>query len=119
MRQAGRYMQEYREVRDLIRAELSNGGAARSVRSTHCEIVAHIDRPARKVYTIGGNVNQSLTARKLNLRADMKLSASHGPCGGPGYWTLPGQKPRTMGAPVRDSGCTLNDRKWFVLLQLR
>ena len=30
---------------------------------------------ARKMYTIGGNVNQAVTARKLNLRRDLKFSA--------------------------------------------
>jgi hypothetical protein len=72
---------------------------------------------ARKMYTIGGNVNQAVTARKLNLRRDLKFSASQGEhCGGAGHWTLPqaaGDKP---GDPDK---CSLNDKKWFVLLQLR
>ncbi len=29
---------------------------------------------ARKMYTIGGNVNQAVTARKLNLRRDLRFS---------------------------------------------
>ena len=55
-------------VRERIRAELAGGADARSVRRTHCDVVAHVDAPARKIYTIGGNVNQAVTARKLNLR---------------------------------------------------
>ena len=56
-------------VRERIRAELAGSTDARSVRRTHCEVVAHVDARARKMYTIGGNVNQAVTARKLNLAA--------------------------------------------------
>ena len=45
-------------VRERIRTELAGGTDARSIRRTHCDIVAHVDAPARKVYIIGGNVNQ-------------------------------------------------------------
>lgn len=107
-------------VRERIRAELSGSTGARSVRRTHCEVVAHIDAPARKVYTIGGNVNQAVTARKQNLRGDLKFSeAQKGRCGGPGHWTLPRPSAHPPSAPGHAHGCSLNDRKWFVLLQLR
>lgn len=103
------------KVRERIRAEIAGGGNARSVQRTHCEVIAHIDRPARKVVTIGGNVLQSVTARKLNLRRDLKVSAAQtGHCRN-GDWTLP--------EPVADrrarGKCSLNDQSWFVLLQLR
>jgi hypothetical protein len=102
-------------VRERIRAELAGRTDARSVRRTHCEVVAYIDAPARKIYTIGGNVNQAVTARKLNLRDDLKFSAvQKGNCGGPGHWTLP--QPSRRAQPAN---CSLNDEKWFVLLQLR
>ena len=85
-------------VRERIRAELAGGADARSVRRTHCEVVAHVDARARKVYTIGGNVNQAVTARKLNLKRGLKFSAAQkGHCGGAGHWTLPqaaGHTPR-------------------------
>ena len=108
-------------VRERIRAELGGGADARSIRRTHCEVVAHVDARARKLYTIGGNVNQAVSARKLNLRRGLKFSASQqkGHCGGPGQWTLP--QPST-GAPHtagHTGKCSLNDKKWFVLLQLR
>jgi hypothetical protein len=104
-------------VRERIREELGGGTGARSVRRTHCEVVAHVDRGARKVYTIGGNVNQAVSARKLNLRRDLKFSsAQKGHCGGAGHWTLPQPKGGSASASER---CSLNDRKWFVLLQLR
>jgi hypothetical protein len=103
-------------VRERIRTELNGSAAAHSVRRTHCEVVAHIDARAHKMYTIGGNVNQSVTARKLNLRRDLMFAtAQKGRCGGAGHWTLP---PPAGTAPVYDS-CSLNAKKWFVLLQLR
>jgi hypothetical protein len=105
-------------VRERIRAELTGDAAARSVRRTHCEVVAYIDAPARKMYTIGGNVNQAVTARKLNLRQrGLKFSAvQKDNCGGSGYWTLPQPSAHAPHAPDK---CSLNDKKWFVLLQLR
>jgi hypothetical protein len=116
-------------VRERIRADLSGGagGVARSIRRTHCEVVAHVDAQARKLYTIGGNVNQAVAARKLNLRADLKFSAAQkGRCGGAGHWTLPqGAVETPQGAapaPPASSPahkCSLNDKKWFVLLQVR
>jgi hypothetical protein len=104
-------------VRERIRLELAGGDGARSVRRTHCEVIAHVDVPARKMYTIGGNVNQAVSARKLNLRGNLKFSAEQkGRCGGAGHWTLP--QPSAHAANAADK-CSLNDRKWFVLLQLR
>jgi len=107
-------------VRERIRAELDGSVQARSVRRTHCEVVAHIDKAARKVYTIGGNVNQAVTARKMNLRRNLTFSASQkGDCGGPRHWSLPqpaGDPPHAPGLP---KNCSLNDKKWFVLLQLK
>jgi hypothetical protein len=107
-------------VRERIRAELDGSIEARSVRRTHCEIVAYIDAPARKMYVIGGNVLHAVTARKLNLQRNLKFSASQkGNCGSSEHWTLP----QPAGHPPRASGltekCSLNDKKWFVLLQLR
>ena len=105
-------------VRERIRGELGGDPAARSVRHTHCEVVAYIDAPARKMYAISGNVYQAVSARKLNLRGDLRFSpAQNGHCGGPGDWTLP---PPSFGSPPSHSKkCSLNDEKWFVLLQLR
>jgi hypothetical protein len=105
-------------VRERIRTELSGSADARSVRRTHCEVVASIDAGARKMYTIGGNVLQAVTARKLNLRGrGLTFSATQkGHCGSADRWTL--QK-APASAPYASSKCSLNDKKWFVLLQLR
>jgi len=107
-------------VRERIRAELDGSAQARSVRRTHCEVVAHVDKSAHKVYTIGGNVNQAVTARKMNLRRNLTFSASQkGNCGGPGHWSLPQPAGHPPLAPGLTKNCSLNDKKWFVLLQLR
>jgi hypothetical protein len=107
-------------VRERIRAEIDGPVEARTVRRTHCEVVAHVDRPAHKVYTIGGNVNQGVAARKMNLRRNLTFSPSQkGSCGGPGHWTLPQPAGQTSSESNPSRKCSLNDRKWFVLLQLR
>jgi hypothetical protein len=107
-------------VRERIRAELDGRVQARSVRRTHCEVVAYVDKAARKVYTIGGNVNQAVTARKMNLRQDLTFSVSQkGNCRGPSHWSLPQPAGHPPHAPGLSKNCSLNDKKWFVLLQLR
>jgi len=107
-------------VRERIRTELDGSVDARSIRRTHCEVVAYIDARARKAYTIGGNVNQAVTARKLNLRRDLKVSAAQkSSCGGSAQWTLPQPAAHPPGAPGHAEKCSLNDKKWFVLLQVR
>lgn len=109
-----------RSVRARIRAELGGSTVARTVRHTHCDVVAYVDAAARKLYAISGNVYQSVTARKLNLRSDLKFSpAQNGHCGGPGDWTLPAPSAGTPRAPRLTKNCSLNDKNWFVLLQVR
>lgn len=103
-------------VRERIREELGGNSDARSVRRTHCDVVAHIDAAAHKMYLISGNIYHAVTTRKLNLRRDLKFSsAQKGHCGGSNQWTLP-QAGAAADAPDE---CSLNDKKWFVLLQLR
>ena len=107
-------------VRERVRAELDGSLDARTIRRSHCEVVAHVDARARKVYTIGGNVNQAVTVRKLNLRHDLKVSSMQKTsCGGAGHWTLPSAATRASAAAGPAEKCSLNDKKWFVLLQVR
>jgi len=108
------------DTRERIRADLDRAADVRSVQQTHCEVVAHIDVQARKVYTIGGNANQSVAARKMNLRGrGLKFSATQGDHCRPGQWSLPLPLEKALRAGEAGKSCSLNDRKWFVLLQLR
>ena len=106
-------------VRERVRAELSGGAEARSVRRTHCEVVAFIDAQASKMYTIGGNVLRGVAARKLSLREpDLKFSATQpAHCSNPGHWTLPTSS--AAKTPDMTDKCSLDGYKWFVLLQMR
>ena len=106
-----------KDVRERIRQELDGKSETHSVRRTHCEVVARIDARARRMYTIGGNVAQSITARQLYLRRNLKFPAAQkGRCGGSNRWAL--ELPAAK-APRQPSKCSLNDKKWFVLLQVR
>jgi hypothetical protein len=68
------------------------------------------------MYVVGGNVQQSVTVKKLKLRRDLKFAENKNGCGD---WTLP---PPSKGTPVGAGlmqNCSLNEKKWFVLLQMR
>lgn len=108
------------DIREVIRGEVADNDAAHSVRRTHCDVVAAVDPAAQKLYVIGGNVEQAVTVKKLKLRRGLKLSSvRNGRCGGPGHWTLPRPSDAAAGDIPRGGGCSLNDSKWFVLLQMR
>jgi hypothetical protein len=103
-------------VRDIILDDAQAGRSETSISQNHCDVVVHIDRAALKVYVVGGNVQQSVTVKKLRLRRNMKLAENKSGCGD---WTLP---PPSAAVPVGPSGrenCSLNEKKWFVLLQMR
>jgi hypothetical protein len=107
-------------VRDRIVSEIEAAGDVQSVRTTHCDVVAHIDAAANKIYLIGGNVQNSVTVKKLNLlRRSLKLSKNQkGRCGA-GRWTLPAASPSAARELATAGNCSLTDKKWFVLLQVR
>jgi hypothetical protein len=107
-------------VRERVRAELDGSADARSVRRSHCEVVAYVDKGARKIYSIGGNVSQGVATRKLNLRRDGRISAAQkGSCNAGAQWALPQPLAQAAGGATPAETCSLNDRKWFVLLQMR
>ncbi|AMN40111.1 DUF2272 domain-containing protein [Rhodoplanes sp. Z2-YC6860] len=103
-------------VRNIILDDAQAGRFETSISHNHCDVVVHVDREARKVYVVGGNVQQSVTVKKLRLRRDMKLAENKSGCGD---WTLPPPSASVpVGPSVRDN-CSLNEKKWFVLLQMR
>jgi hypothetical protein len=106
-----------KDVRERIRQEIETKSETRSLRRAHCEVVARVDAKSRRMYTIGGNVAQSITARQLNLRRNLQFPATQkGYCGGANRWAL--ELP-SASAPRQPTKCSLNDKKWFVLLQVR
>jgi hypothetical protein len=79
---------------------------------SHCDVVTHVDNNTKKVYTVGGNVFQSVTQRRMNLAAKgLRFSMKQGEkdCA------------RQSGAAdaVEKEPCSMNDRDWFVILQMR
>jgi hypothetical protein len=100
-------------MRERILAELADPAGTRSVRKTHCEIVAYVDRRARKAYTIGGNVLEGVSVRTLPLRRNLRLAVHKAKCGAMAAPQTAADLPR-----LKDK-CALNDKKWLVLLQLR
>jgi hypothetical protein len=103
-------------VRDLMLAEAQSGKAETSISRNHCDVVVHIDRQAQKMYVVGGNVQQSVTVKKLRLRRDLKFAENKSRCSG---WTLPPPSASVPVGPSLRENCSLNERKWFVLLQMR
>lgn len=103
-------------VRDRILSEANSGRSETSVSRNHCDVVVHIDRKAQKMYVVGGNVQQSVTVKKLRLRRDLKFAENKNGCGD---WTLPPPSKGTPVGPGLMQGCSLNEKKWFVLLQMR
>jgi hypothetical protein len=77
---------------------------------SHCDIVTDVDVHARKVRVVGGNVQQSVALRSLNLNRRMLLSTNQGSpsCGEDSPTSAPATGP-----------CSLNAQPWFVLLQMR
>ncbi|WP_441252565.1 DUF2272 domain-containing protein [Tardiphaga sp. 71_E8_N1_1] len=83
---------------------------ANRIRRSHCDIVVRVDDAAKKVTVVGGNVQNSVTEKTLNLNQAGALSTVHkdNACAGSA----------SAGADIT-SNCNLNDQKWFVLLQSR
>lgn len=103
-------------VRDVILAEARAGQSETAISQNHCDVVVHVDRKALKMYVVGGNVQQSVTVKKLRLRRDMKFAENKGDCGD---WTLPPPSAGVSVGPSLRDNCSLNEKKWFVLLQIR
>lgn len=88
-------------------------GEPRFSTPAHCDAVVEVDLAARKIETIGGNVLQSVTRRRLKLNGARTLSDSHSP-----ERFVPGKK----GDCQHDAGCrreNFNAQYWGVLLQLK
>jgi hypothetical protein len=104
-----------RAIQNLVGFGDRPNDQCKSIAVSHCEVVTRVDKDAKKVYTVGGNVLQSVTERRMNLTAGgLKLSSSQGDrdCG------AAQSRPGGNNAAPRER-CSLNDRDWFVILQAR
>src|SRR5262245_3327666 len=107
-----------RAIQNLVGFGDRPNDKCKSITSSHCDVVTHVDRNAKKVYTIGGNVLQSVTERRMNLTASglkfssSQFSSNQGDCGA-------AQSRAAGGNAAPHERCSLNDRDWFVILQAR
>jgi len=104
-----------RAIQNLVGFGDRPNDKCKAIASSHCDVVIHVDKSAKKVYSVGGNVLQSVTERRMNLTASgLKFSSSQGDrdCG-------PAQSRAGGGNATPHERCSLNDRDWFVILQAR
>ena len=117
-------IKQMQDVRDLVVEDVMTAGRSRRVRASHCDIVVEIAKDRRSVFVVGGNVQQSVTVKQLRLDPKSRTLREAQPDG----CKLPGRGARLTAAPsdgVKRSPtfaatkCSLNDKPWFVLLQMR
>lgn len=102
-RTALRNLQDWRDHADEL-----DGGI-----QSHCDVVVSVDAAASKIESIGGNVLQSVTRRRLMLNGRSVLSDRH---------QADLHPPRPGSDCAMDKTChrgDLNLQRWGVLLQLR
>ena len=109
------------EIRGMILDDLAGTAKSDSIYKSHCDVVAHVDMKAGRVYVVGGNVQQAVTVKKLALRRRDGTLAEIQPdgCKVDGRWTFPKADPAKPVAPHYSDECSLNRKHWFVLLQAR
>lgn len=101
-----RPLRRFSDWREAVRAE-------NFIAASHCELVVGVDRSARKMETIGGNVLQSVARRRLRLNEAGVLSGNHSPLL---------FKPEAETACLVQKDCrrqNINLQYWSVLLQLK
>jgi hypothetical protein len=89
----------------------------------HCDVVVHVNssQNALKAYVVGGNVQQSVTIKELNLRKeDLTVNeVQPSSCDQERNWKLPEPSAGVEKAPSISKKCSLIDKPWFLLLQHR
>lgn len=109
------------EVRNMVLEDAIKKPVEDRIHKSHCDVVVHIDAKAARVYVVGGNIQQAVTVKKLVLdrRRGTLVEAQPDNCRLDGRWTFPPPTPGKAVAPHLSSGCSLNAKPWFVLLQAR
>lgn len=89
---------------DGLTALIDRGGAAGL--PMHCDFVVGTD--SGHAYTVGGNVQQAVTLRMLNLNANGQL------------WGLPQRGSDSVAcSPDQEAACSFNRQDWAVVLKLK
>lgn len=94
----------------------TNNGLPFSV--SHCDVVVDVNRATRKVVSIGGNVNQAVTRRTMNLNDAVQLSTRQGRDCAVLAGNAQSIRAKTESEPIVEGNCNLNNQKWFALLQI-
>jgi hypothetical protein len=103
-----------RAIQNLIAFGDRPTETCKPISMSHCEVVTHVDKNTKKVYTIGGNVFNSVTERRMNLTASgLKFSSKQGE-----------KDCNTAQSGAGDANatkehCSFNNKDWFVILQMR
>jgi len=107
-----------RAIQNLVAFGDRPNETCKPISMSHCEVVTHVDKNTKKVYTIGGNVANSVTERRMNLAANgLKFSSKQGEkdCN-----TAQSGAGDTNGVKNGVKGhCSMNNKDWFVILQMR
>ena len=108
-------------IREMIVDDIATSAPTESIYKSHCDVVAHVDAKAGRVYVVGGNVQQAVSIKKLvlNKRGGTLAQIQPDGCRVDGPWTFPKADPGKPVAPHYSDECSLNRKHWFVLLQAR
>jgi hypothetical protein len=109
-----------KDIRDFIAfgTPIATKPQCKKISLTHCDVVTEAQLDQQKVYSIGGNVEQSVTERRLNIfkKPDGELvfdrEQGKGACD---YVPEDGMSQQA----AEQKRCSLNQKDWFVLLQMR
>lgn len=108
-----------KDIRDLVAfgTPIASKPHCKKISLTHCDIVTEARLDQQKVYSVGGNVQQSVTERRLNVfkKPDGELVFHREQ--GKGACDYAPEDVNQDAANLRR--CSLNQKEWFVLLQLR
>ena len=106
------------DIRNLLtfKDQILSKPDCKKIEVTHCDVVVRIDLKASKVYTVGGNVLQSVTERRMYLTEKVWFSENQGE-----QACLQDQIKGAQDDKAVPKGkhCSLNKKDWFVLLQAR
>jgi hypothetical protein len=109
-------------VRDVLMLDVDGGKT--SLSKSHCDVVVDLKDTAddgKKAFVIGGNVQQSVTVKQLSLTETGALMEKQPCVPSKNLFTGKASSPDIVNAKFkeRDGSCSLNDSRWFAVLQVR